>query len=696
MLSQLRKFTLLLGLVTWGVPTLAADAAAPQSSKPEPKTAPRAFAKMTPVEIADVTWQNGFWADRQRVAQTTMLVHLTEIMQGHDQSQFLENFRVAAKLSPGRYRGPAFNDGDTYKWLEGLAAVYAQTHDEKLNFQLDEAIKIIAAAQREDGYLFTKGIIKAREEQAKVESQSNDKDSAAGKKEINADPVQFELYNYGHLFTAGCVHFRATGKRTLLDVAIKAADFLEQARQKEQLVARTAVCPAHYMGLFDLYHTTGNEKYLLLVQDLIKLRDAVPDGTDDNQDRLSFAQQNEMVGHAVRANYLYAGMTDLYIESGEPATLDKLQVLWRDLVGSKMYLTGACGAQFDGASPYGSAAQTTISRVHQAYGRPYQLPNSVAHNETCASIGNVLWNERMLAATGDARFADVVETTLLNAVLSGMSLDGTEYFYTNTLRQLDTMPTQLRWSRTRAPYLSSFCCPPNLFRTLAEVSAFAYSVGPQDVWVNLYGASELKTVLFDGASVQLSQVTNYPWDGKITLTVNSAPARPVAIHLRIPSWCSGAKLAIDGNLSAQPLIPGTYVALEKTWKAGQKIELTLPMPVRLIEANPLVEEDRNHLAVMRGPIVYCLESSDLKDVSLLDIGIGRDVQLAPRYDGKLLGGITVLEGNGKRINATKWGSELYRPANRNPDVSVPIRLIPYYAWGNRGKSEMSVWLPDRN
>ncbi len=633
------------------------------------------------VGLADVKWKKGFWADRFEMCRKDLIPPMTRIMQGTHYSQFLQNFRIAAGLEDGKHRGPPWNDGDCYKWLEAVAAVYALRPDKELEQNMDEALRVIARAQRADGYLHTPVLIKNRNGDASAKPFQ--------------DRLNFEMYNFGHLLSAACVHHRATGKKDLLNVAIQAADFLDRAfKSPTPELARNAVCPSHYMGLVELYRTTRELKYLRLVEKLIHMRDLVEGGSDDNQDRLPFRQQTQAVGHAVRANYLYAGVADLYAETGDKTLLEPLRKIWDNLVSQKLYVTGGCGALYDGASPDGSKDQKQITRVHQAYGREYQLPNSTAHNETCAAIGLVLWNWRMLQITGEARYADVLEQVLYNALLAGVSLDGQRFFYTNTLRQLDRMPVELRWSRTRQPFISCFCCPPNLARTVAEVASYAYGRSEEAIWVHLYGGSELDTTLPHGERVVLVQETDYPWNGRVRITVRVAPARPLALRLRIPAWATGAALSVNGALEQKPPEPGRYAEIKRSWSAGDRIELDLPLWPRLLQAHPLVEEARNQVAVQRGPIVYCLESPDLeKGVAVSDVLIPRDIDLKPRYDDTLLGGVTVLEGKAEAVIERAWSGELYRELPPVTPRPIALRLIPYYAWGNRGPSEMTVWLP---
>jgi DUF1680 family protein len=631
------------------------------------------------VGLGDARWTAGLWAERLGVCGGATVPAMGDLMEGTVHSHFLHNFRIAAGLAEGKHRGPPWNDGDYYRWLEAAAALYALTKDPALDRRLDDAIAVIARAQRADGYLHTPVLIATR-----------NGDAAARPFQ---DRLHFEMYNFGHLFTAGCVHHRATGKRTLLDVAMKAADFLCRAfEQPSPELARNAVCPSHYMGTIELYRTTREPRYLRLAVKFLDLRDIAPDGTDDNQDRLPFRRQTEAVGHAVRANYLYAGAADVYAETGDATLLGPLQQIWADVVARKMYLTGACGALYDGASPDGSREQKQIARVHQAYGRRYQLPNSTAHNETCAAIGNALWNWRMLQITGEAKYADVLERVLYNALLAGVSLDGRRFFYTNTLRQLDTMPAPLRWSRSREEWISCYCCPANVARTIAEASTYAYGRSDRGVWVHLYGGSTLDTTLSDGRRVKLKQETDYPWDARVKLTVESAPAGELSLFLRVPGWARGAALAVNGK--PVPVAPGRYAEVRRSWAADDTVELTLPLEARLVEAHPLVEEARNQVAVVRGPLVYCLESHDLpRGVRLLSVALPRRARFTPRFDRSLLGGVMVLEGKADATADAAWGDELYREFRPTMPAEVEIKLIPYYAWANRGKSEMTVWLP---
>jgi DUF1680 family protein len=632
-------------------------------------------AKFTPVGIAESRWIGGLMGERFDTCRDVMVPNMWGIMSGTEHSQFLENFRIAAGLSEGRHRGPTFNDGDFYKWIEAASAVYAISREEKLSATLDEVIAVIAKAQRTDGYIHTPVLLKK---------------SGPDTREF-ANPLHFEMYNMGHLMTAACVHYRATGKTNLLDVAKKTADFIDNAfKQPTPELAPHGVCPSHYMGLVELYRVTREPRYLALAGRLIDMRDLVKDGSDDNQDRVPFRRQTAAIGHAVRANYLYAGAADVYAETGDATLLSPLQQIWTDLVSRKLYITGGCGALFDGASPDGSKDQKTITRTHQAYGRDYQLPNATAHNETCAAIGSLLWNWRMLQITGDARFADLMERTLYNSLLTGVGQDGKTFFYTNSLRRLDPEPVATRWSRSRQPYMSVFCCPPNVVRTIAESANFAYGKSDDAIWINLLGAGTLETTVADGTQLKLTQETAYPWDGKVRIAISLPQQAEFTLHVRIPEWASNAAIRINGQ-AGPDATPGKYAEIKRAWRSGDVVELDLPMAVRIVEANPYVEETRNHAAVMRGPLVYCLESNDLPaGVRILDVRLPRDAKLIARAGAD---GATTIEGKALAASQREWAGLLYRDLDVMQTSEVDVKLVPYFMWGNRGNSEMTVWIP---
>ncbi len=658
-------------LYSLSTPAAAAESGAARAS---------AHAAVQPVSIDAVHWMNGFWANRAEIVQKRSIPAMWDIMRGAKFKPFYQNFLVAAGDMKGDFHGAQWNDGDFYKFLEAVSAVYATTHDPALEAILKPSIAAIGKAQRADGYIHTPVLIKQRHGERNAQAFQ--------------DRQNFEMYNMGHLITAACVHYRATGNYDFLNIARKTADFLcETFRNPTPALARNSVCPSHYMAMIDIYRTTGDARYLDVAKKFLAMRNFVEDGDDDNQDRIPFRQQREAAGHAVRANYLYAGAADVYLETGEPALRGALDAIWKNAVEKKMYITGGCGALYDGASPDGSSDQSSIARVHQAYGRNYQLPNVTAHNETCAAIGNVLWNWRMFQATGEAKYVDVMETTLYNAVLSGISLDGTNYFYVNPLRQVEPLPAKLRWTRQRVPFISSYCCPPNVLRAIAEVGSYAYSKTDDAIWINLYGGNRLSTKLGD-SPLKLLQQTNYPWDGNIKVTFNECPTEKFSLKLRIPSWADRAKILINGKAWSETTKSGSYVELRRNWKTSDVVELQLPMPARLVEANPLVEETRNQVAIQRGPIVYCLESPDLpKDVRVQDVAIRGDAKLSDRYDPSLLNGVSGIEANLIVRASGDWDGKLYRTLESESERAIIARFIPYFAWSNRGPSEMTVWLP---
>jgi DUF1680 family protein len=654
---------------------------------------------MSMVDLDDVRWGEGLLGERFEVCRAATLPHLWQVFQDSQASHAWDNFRLAAGETEvgrgdGLPHGPPFNDGDFLKWLEAVVQVQAVAKQAPPGLgeaETDAIIAVIAKAQRPDGYLHTPTIVRQR--------------AASGSQEF-ADREHFETYNMGHLMTTACVHHRATGKTTLLDCGIKAADYLDRlCREKPEELARNAICPSHMMGVAELYRLTHEPRYLELARRLVAIRDLVPPevASDQNQDRVPFRQATEAVGHAVRANYLYAGVADLVAEAEDPGLTRSLAALDRDVAGGKLYVTGMTGALYDGASPDGvpSKLHAAIKTVHQAYGRPYQLPNLTAYNETCATIGYAMWLWRMLLVTGEPRYADLFEEVLYNGVLPGVSLDGTDYFYVNPLRKLADFRVPLRWSRTRTPTIpSSFCCPPNVARTIAEAHNYCYTVGPDALWVQLYAASELDTTLPGGGRLRLRQKTEFPWAGQVTVVIAEAPEREIDLRLRIPGWVrpGGATLTVNGQPTAVELTPGTYAALPRRFSPGDRVELNLAMPPVLVEANPLVEETLGQVAVRRGPLVYCLEANDLPEgVRLMDVVIpvaGCLESFATR-PGEIAGTrVELITAAGAVRSTEPWPADrLYREVPPSATRPINLTFVPYYAWGNRGDTDMTVWVP---
>jgi DUF1680 family protein len=640
------------------------------------------YSKLQSVGLQDVKWTNGFWKEQFDVETKNTLPYMWDLYHNDEISHAYKNFEIAAGLSKGTFKGPSFHDGDFYKIFEGMAATYAVTKDKKLDAEMDKAIALFAKVQRKDGYIHTPVLIDERW-------------GTLGPEEVKKQ-LGFEKYNMGHLMTAACIHYRATGKTNFLNIAKGVADFLYDFYKKASPeLARNAICPSHYMGIVEMYRTTKNPKYLELANNLIDIRGTTNDGTDDNQDRIPFRQQTTAMGHAVRANYLYAGVADLYAETGEKKLLDNLESIWDDVTYRKMYITGGCGSLYDGVSPDGTSYDpTVVQKIHQAYGRPFQLPNATAHTETCANIGNVLWNWRMLQITGDAKYADIVELALYNSVLSGMDLEGEKFLYNNPLNVSNDLPFHQRWGNEREGYIAlSNCCAPNVTRTVAEVGNYAYNISKEGLYVNLYGSNQLKTKSLSGEEIEIDQQTNYPWDGKITLKIIKAPKDLQTFFLRIPGWSQNAEVLINNAKITEKIVSGTYLKLNQKWKKGDVIELNLPMPVELMEANPLVEEVKNQVAVKRGPLVYCLESDQLPaKISVNDVALNLKSNFATNNFTLNNRNLVSIDAEAVINSNNSWNKTLYKPLSSKDATAVQVKLIPYFAWGNKGKGEMTVWM----
>ena len=661
---------------------------------------------MQNVPLGATRWTGGFWGDRFQMLSTTGIWDMWDTWNtpwetldadGKHGSHGFRNFEVAAGTVEGKHHGPPFHDGDMYKWLEACAAVYAVTKDAKVDALMDKFIEQVRLAQRKDGYIHTPVVISER--LAGIDSHAGDNtvvgiEIGNDQKKAFASRLNFETYNLGHLMTAGIVHKRATGKTTLFECGKKAADFLYNFLTNDAAeLSRNAICPSHYMGAAEMYRETGDERYLTLAKGLIAIRDSVTNGEDHNQDRHKFRDQYEAMGHAVRANYLYAGVADLYAETGEAQLMKNLSAIWDDIVQHKIYIMGGCGALYDGVSPDGTTYdQPSIQQIHQAYGRQFQLPQEAAHNEICAQIGMLLFSWRMFQTTGDGKYLDNIENELYNGILSGISLDGRDFFYTEALRRTKEFPYVMRWPKHRQHYISCFCCPPNTLRTLCEAQEYAYALADQTLYVNLYGQNSLVT-----KDLEVEQQTDYPWDGHVTLTVKKAKNLQTVV-LHIPSWATEYSIRVNGE-NVQFAKADTQCPIIRKWKKGDTIELDLLMKPRLVEANPLVEEAKNQIAVMRGPIVYCLEGQDISSgsgiVRINDIAIPADIRFTEKKMTIRNHEMTVLEGDALLVNDRPWDNhtlyrELQRPARQQ---KVRIRLVPYYAWDNRGIDDMSVWIP---
>ena len=608
-------------------------------------SSPHAARKSLPFEATTLT--DGFWSRWQNLNRSQALAY------GHEQlvaSGVMSNFEIAAGRRTGGFQNMRFADSDLYKWLEGAAFALASEPEPELARRVDAAIELLAAAQQADGYLDTFYQLTDLSKR-----WTNLRDS-------------HELYCAGHLFQAAVAHFRATGSESLLLVARRFADHIDSVFGTERLRS----VPGHpevEMGLVELYRACGERRYLDLARFFVDERGrGLIDGRAYNQDHVPVREAREMAGHAVRQLYLLAGVADVYLETGETALLEALDRLWQDMTMRKMSITGGVG-----------------SRYHQeAFGESYELPNDRCYNETCAQIAGVMWNWRMLLATGECRFADLMEWTLYNGVVSGVSLDGRSYFYPNALLS--------RGAVERSGWFACACCPPNVTRTLASVHNYAATQTEAGVQIHLYDGMVVRF----GDSTRLRVETKYPWEAKVTVRVEAASGGDWTLSLRIPGWCHGATVATAGG-ARRKAASGGYIDIRRSWKPGETVVLELPMPAVFHEAHPYVEGARGCVALSRGPMVYCFEGHDQSQgVAVLDAAVAPSGKVAERWDGELLGGVVTLTVPGRGLDRSEWEGALYRPARRKraaAGVETVLTGIPYYAWANRGPAQMSVWMP---
>lgn len=639
---------------------------------------PGACAGVSGVDEAQVSLLPGFWRDRAQVSERVSLPAVLALFDDRDVFHAVENFRIAAGLAEGDFRGTPFADGDFYKLLEALGV--AARDDCAARERLEGYAALVCAAQREDGYISTKQIIRLRSTGADTRLD-----------DINS----FELYNMGHLMTAACVCLRCCGSRTLLGAAVRAGEWLTGVleRAAAQGGMKSAVCPSHYMGLAELWRTTGERRWLRALSLAIDLRDGVEGGTDDNQDRTPLRRQRKIVGHAVRATYLYAGVADLAAETGEEALLDTLDAVWRSMTGSKMYITGGLGALYNGVSPYGDfLSNGGDQKIHQAFGYEYQLPNVTAYNETCASIGGAMWARRMFVLRRRAEYFDAAERMYFNTVLAAVSLGGDRFFYENMLRREEKLDYTLIWPLERVRVIDKcFCCPTNLVRAVAEIGGMAYCAGRDRLWTGLYMACRAELELECGARVRLCQTTDYPWDGLVRFAAEVSGA-PAWLMLRVPGWCASGSVEAGGASRRLTCADaGEYIPVELPVGTSQVV-LSMDMPPRLSVAHPLAEELTGQAAVERGPLVYCVEGADVPG-GCLD-GLYIDPAAPISTASAVMEGVpyTALDTVALRI-PTHAGGSLYAPYRPEAPQRVPLRLVPYFMWDNRGFGRMKVWLP---
>ncbi|MEI7728492.1 MAG: glycoside hydrolase family 127 protein [Verrucomicrobiota bacterium] len=618
------------------------------TAAPLPKDYP-----IQPVPFTAVQVQDSFWSPRM---ETNRAVTVWYDFQRCEDTGRIDNFAKAAGLMKGEFKGIPYDDSDVYKVIEGAAYSLALAPDPKLDKYLDALIAKIAAAQEPDGYLYTARRLFPPEKMPGM----------SGPTRWSRLVGSHELYNVGHLYEGAVAHFQATGKRTLLDVATKNADLLCTVfgPGKDQLKEP----PGHEeieIGLCKLYRATGQQRYLDLARFYVELRgraDTHKLRGPNQQDHKPIYEQDEAVGHAVRAGYFYSGVADVAALTGDEKLIAAIDRLWENTASKKLYLTGGIGA----------------TRHGEAFGANYELPNRTAYNETCAAIANALWNERMFLLHGDAKYLDVLERTIYNGFLSGVALTGNEFFYPNPLESRD--------GYKRSPWFGTACCPVNVVRFLPELAGYLYATRDDEAFVNLFAGSTAKLTI-GKTTVELRQQTRYPWEGKVTLSVTPEKKAAFTLNVRIPGWARNepvpsdlyryddglkpeVKLAVNGQPVALALKHG-FAQIKRTWQAGDTVELELPMPVRRVVAHPLVKEDLDKFAVERGPLVYCAEGADNGGKVLAKVP-GADVRFETQERRDLFGGIVTI-----KIVPQGTGDAL--------------TLIPNCLWENRGPNEMGVW-----
>jgi uncharacterized protein len=616
------------------------------------------------LELGAVTIDGGIWAKRQAVNRASALPHGFRML---ETAGNFENLRIAAGRSDREYRGPVFMDSDVYKWLEAAAFELARAPDEGLRASIDAAIELVAAAQGDDGYINSYYTV-----------------AEPGQRWTDF-PRGHELYCLGHLIQAAVAHRRATGEERLLDIARRFADYVDAVFGPGKRLA----VPGHpeiEMALVELYRETCERRYLDLAKFFVdgRGRGWLGPGRFNSsayyQDRVSVREAEEVEGHAVRALYLTAGVTDLYLETGEPVLLEALRRQWLDLVSHKLYLTGGVGSR----------------HLAESFGQPYELPNDLAYCETCAAIASVMWSWRMLLATRESRFADLIERTLYNAILSGVSLDGERYFYVNPLASDGRQEHLHRGGCRRKEWHLVACCPPNVMRLFASLGHYFATRDPSGIQIHQYGSARVTTELSPDRIVALRLESEYPWDGSVRLAVEETDADPWALSLRIPAWCDAATARVNGSSVDPADDPTGYLRIERVWARGDVVELELLMEARLVEAHPRIESTRGCVAIERGPLVYCIEQADHAEVSVFDLEIDASAALVSRLDENLLDGVAVVRAGGFHVETGSWTDRLYRPlSDDNATARRPTDLtaIPYYAWANRQPGAMRVWVP---
>ncbi len=623
-----------------------------------------------PVPFTDVEFADAFW--RPRLA-TNRDVTVWYDFRKCEETGRIANFARAGGLEDGEFEGIPFNDSDVFKVIEGAAYSLALEPDPKLDAYLDALIAKIAAAQEDDGYLYS----------ARTLGFTND---MTGPERWSNLCSNHELYNVGHMYEAAVAHHQATGKRSLLDVAIKNADLIDRVFGPNPGQRRDV--PGHEeieIGLARLYRETGEERYLKLAKFFVDER-----GNRETrggiygahrQDHARVVDQSEAVGHAVRAGYLYAGVADVAALTGEEPYMAAIDRIWHDVVTCKLAVTGGIGARHAG----------------EAFGDAYELPNAEAYNETCAAIANALWNHRMFLLHGDAKYIDVVERVVYNGFLAGISLSGDRFFYPNPLAA-GARDKINKGEIRRAPWFGCSCCPVNVVRFIPSIPGYAYAVRDSDVYVNLFVGGSASVALPDG-EVCLRQETEYPWSGDVALTLDAVTGAEFALRVRVPGWARNQPVPSDlyryadgvqapvrisvNGAREQPVVDQGYAVLRRRWQEGDTVRLELPMPVRRVVAHDNVEDDRGRVALERGPILYCLEGID-NDGTVADVVLPAHAEVTTEHCPDLLGGVTVLRASAQRAKSEEDGTVRLD--------SVAITAVPYYAWAHRDSGAMAVWI----
>jgi DUF1680 family protein len=642
-LVKLQTFLRVIGLCFLSLPGVTAAAA----------EAP--LLKLQAVPFVDVTITDSFWLPRQ---ETNRLASIPVNLDNLEKAGNLENFRLAARKATNGFQGPVFMDSDVYKALEAASYSLAAHPDPRLEWRLDGIIDLVAAAQQPDGYLDTHFIVKEPDKR-----WTNLRDC-------------HELYCAGHLIEAAVAHFQATGKRGLLNVAIRLADHIDTVFGSPPKRLGYPGHPEIELALIKLWKATGEQRYFDLARFFVENRGkhffAREHDTPENQydgtywqDDVPIFNHNAIKGHAVRAAYLMSGTTDVAAETRDPALLGMLSRVWSNTAEKNTFITGGIGP-----SPH-----------NEGFTRDYDLPNLTAYQETCATVALAQWNHRLALLYGDARYADVVERALYNGMLAGVSLDGKKFFYVNPLESGGT--------HHRQEWFGCACCPPNVARTLASLGGYACATGADSLWVNLYIQGET-TATVAGQKLSVQVKTDYPWNGKVALEPRLKSPAKFDLRLRIPGWSSGATVSVNGKKVSDPKIERGYCVLSREWKTGDRVELNLPMPVQRIAANPNVEADRGLLALQRGPIIYCVEQCDQTE-PVASLSLPAAAGLKAERNAALPGGMIVLNGTADTAVGPGWEGKLYQPvpATRR----VPITAIPYFAWDNRAAGPMKIWLP---